>query len=841
VSEQGTQNGPYGRTAQIYWKKAWHPFPVKGKSEFIPKGVTGLEAKDPGWGQIQDWLTKRPYSNVAVRASGWVAIDVDGAEGVAALAEATAELGELPETWVSTSWGSATAERRQLFFRVPVGYSARLGEGKFRKRFGEHVDVIHAGHRYSIVAPSVHPDTKAAYAWYQPDGTPGGNVLPERMKLPMLPSGWLAFLKHDGTRGAAAPEVVRSSAAVMAAAGEDWYDEATDGPAEHGWTAAAARAEVDRMLERVRTMEANVNTAAGGAMREVGRFVPGLLSQEEAVTECVQALQANPWHSDSWNVAHGKDWTALTLAATAVARGMEEAREVLPAGAAPAPQDERERYTDAFMSARLVREALAGRYVYTAALGWLMWDGARWDGVGDEMVHEGTRQWTLAGYLAAVDTYRRAAAAGAVDWAIGDDPDIRGWAGLQGKGRIESITTLARGIAAVYRDASDFDTDPALLNTPGGVVDLRTGQVMAHDPARLITKVTAVPYVPGAESEHLKGALGALPDDVPAWLQLMLGEAATGHSGERMVLLTGGGRNGKTTIMGAVYRALGDYAQKVPNTLLLKTKEAGGATPERMTLRGVRLAYMEETPEDGYLNVNVAKDLLDAEEVDGRYLYKNTVTWKPTHSIFLNTQHPPTITATDEGAWRRMARVDFPYRYRKTHEELERPNDRRGDPGIKAGLSTPAGRAAVLAWLVDGAKRYFAAGSVEEAGPDPASVVASVRKWRADSDDILRFADDCLEFDTDGWVSGADLYREFARWQKAQGQGLLSSRGFTARLDGHTALPGTVVRTQRKKTSPGLSRPALLVDGVAQPLPNSIKGYAGLRFRDLDTGFELDE
>lgn len=821
------QSGPYGRSANAYWKKAWLPFPVKGKSEAIPKGVTGKEGKDPSWADIQGWLEKRPFSNVAVRANGWIAIDVDGPDGMAALVQAIQQLGELPITWVSTSWGSATADRRQMFYRVPVGYSCSLGEGKFRKRFGEHVDIIHRGHRYSIVAPSRHPDTGNEYRWYRPDGEPAGTVLPVRTDLPELPEAWLWFLQY--TEGATTEG---------AAEGEDWYDEATG--ADHGWTRAAARAEVDRMLERIRTVEANVNTQAGGAMREIGRFVPGLLSQEEAVTACAEALLANPWHSDSWNIANGKDWTAMTLAATSVTRGMEEAREVREDGAAPEPQQDNERYTDAFMSARLVREALAGKFVYTNALGWMGWTGNRWAEVVDDLVHEAARKWTLDGYLTAVETYRRAAAAGAVDWPIGEDPDIRGWAGMQAAGRIASVVRLARGIDSVFRDAAEFDTDPALLNTPSGVVDLRTGETMPHDPGRLISKITSTPYVPGAESQAFKAALEALPDDAPDWLQVMFGEAISGHSGERMVLLTGGGRNGKTALMGAVYKALGSYAAKVPNTLLLKSRAAGAATPERMTLHGIRLAYMEETPEDGYLDANVVKDLLDAEVIDGRRLYRDTVTWTPTHSIFLNTNHPPTVADTGDGTWRRMARIDFPYRFRKAEEALELPNDRRGDPRLKEKLrGTPEGQKAVLAWMVAGAVRYFAAGSIEEAVRTPGSVVESVRRWRADSDDILRFMDECMEFDSDSWVAGTDLYGEFARWQKVNGQRALSSKAFGTRMDAHTGLPGPVWRTQRMK-GPGLSRPGMLINGMAAPLSEKPKGWAGLRFKSDFAEFDTD-
>jgi P4 family phage/plasmid primase-like protien len=822
--------GPYGKTADLYWKKAWGPFPVKGKHEAIPRGVTGLAAKDPTWEQIQGWLAKRPFSNVAVLANGWVSIDVDEG-GQDSLDAAQAELGQLPATWSSTSWGP-DSPRRQHFYRVPVGFSARLAEGRFRKAYGNHVDIIHREHRYAIVAPSVHPDNHQPYRWYLPDGTAAGRKLPHRIEdLAELPQGWLDFLAYQA--GTATDEVAA--------------DDDTDGfydPAEssHGWTEVAARAEVARMLERIRTVDSNVNTQAGGAMREVGRFVPALFQMDEAVAMCRDALVANPWHEDAWNVANGKDWTAATLAATSVARGAEESRSLVAAEDGPEPQTEDERYTDAFMSERLVREALAGRFVYTVALGWLQHDGTRWVEVVDEIVHEATRKWTKAGYLAAVDVWRQAAANGATDKPFGEDPDIRGWAGLQGAGRITSVVKLARGIESVFRDASEFDQDPALLNTPNGIVDLRTGARMPHSASRMITKITNVAYVPEAESPALKTALEALPDDVPEWLQLMLGEAITGASGERMVLLTGGGRNGKTLLMGSVYRALGGYAAKVPNTLLLRSKQAGAATPERMTLRGIRLAYMEETPEDGYLDANVVKDLLDAEIVDGRNLYKPSTSWVPTHSIFLNTNHPPTITDTGEGAWRRMARVDFPYRYRKPDEALENPNDRRGDPRLKAALGrSREGQEALLAWLVAGAVRYYAAGSIEEAGPTPASVTGSVRKWRHDSDDILRFVDEHMDFNLDTWVSGADLYREFVRFQKAHGQMPLSQKAFTARLESHSALPGSVTRVSWLRDKDGLSRPGLMVDGYVEPLPARVKGWNGLAFKIDQTAFELEE
>lgn len=812
---------PFKASSQRYWEKNWKPFPVKGKKEAIPGGITGREGKDPTWAQIQEWIGRRPFSNVALRANGWLSIDVDEGGHEAFLA-AQAELGKLPPTWTSTSWGPDST-RRQHFYKVPLGFDAARSEGRFKKRFGDAVDLVHRGHRYSVVYPSTHPGNGQTYLWYRPDGSPGGTTCPERTELPELPQPWLDFL------------AAQQDSPAPAHPDQPW-DEAGHEEAGHRMTRGQVEAAWDRAVAKFSAdyREGNRNNA----IRDLA-FQAWHYSSAYGVEDVRAVVRDLGRERYGYRDLDTEDSATIERAWFDGRDNGEWLAEIVEAGAEPDPN---ERYTDAFMSERLAREILDGGYLYADALGWLRWDGARWAEVADTVVHEAARQWTKAGYLRAVDTYRRAAAEGAVDWAIGEDPDIKGWAALQGHGRIASVVRLARGIEPVYvKDAAEFDQDPFILNTRNGVVDLRTGELMAHDPARRITKVAGAAYVPGAASPALRQALGAIPEDAQDWVQLMLGEAATGQSGERLVLLTGGGRNGKTVLMGAVFRALGSYAAKVPNTLLLKVQRAGQATPERMTLRGVRLAYMEETPEDGYLDANVVKDLIDAEMIDGRKLYKDTVTWTPTHTIFLNTNHPPSMSDTGDGAWRRMARVDFPYRYRKPHEALERPTDRRGDPAIKDALAHgQEGQEALLAWLVKGAIRLYAAGSVEQAGPDPASVQESGRKWRTDSDDVLRFVDEWLELDPESWVAKTDLYVAFSRWIKGQGQVAPSDKTLTKRLAGHSVLGGQVVEVQRTTASSPPSRPFdRLPDGLLEQLPARTRGWAGLRFKD-ETSPEQD-
>jgi putative DNA primase/helicase len=78
-----------------------------------------------------------------------------------------------------------------------------------------------------------------------------------------------------------------------------------------------------------------------------------------------------------------------------------------------------------------------------------------------------------------------------------------------------------------------WDTDPWLLNTPGGMVDLRTAAVLPHNPDRYITKITAV--TPGGECPRWRQFLGEITGDnveLQEFLQRIAGYSLTGNTQE---------------------------------------------------------------------------------------------------------------------------------------------------------------------------------------------------------------------------------------------------------------------------------------------------------------------
>ena len=64
---------------------------------------------------------------------------------------------------------------------------------------------------------------------------------------------------------------------------------------------------------------------------------------------------------------------------------------------------------------------------------------------------------------------------------------MQGWRSMLSANRLRTILGLARGL--VEHAVEAFDADPDLLNTSDGVVLLREGRVVPHDPDLRLTKI----------------------------------------------------------------------------------------------------------------------------------------------------------------------------------------------------------------------------------------------------------------------------------------------------------------------------------------------------------------
>ncbi|MGK4586041.1 phage/plasmid primase, P4 family, partial [Kitasatospora sp. HPMI-4] len=296
--------------------------------------------------------------------------------------------------------------------------------------------------------------------------------------------------------------------------------------------------------------------------------------------------------------------------------------------------------TDAVLSQRVSDSVMAGLHCWSASLGWMTWHRTHWERSNSETVIENVRKFML-------DSVTKELRSPDTDWRKRQE-----LMSLLSKSRINAIVELCKGITQVRDDM--FDSHPDLLNTLNCVVNLRTGEVRQHDPAFYFTKVTPVPYIKGATHPDWDMALQAVPEKAREWFQVRAGQGITGHMtpDDVLLMLQGGGENGKSTVLDAIGRAIGPgYKVGVSDRVLLA--EAGAHPTELMDFRGARFAVAEELPEGRRMSVKRLKDVIGTPTMKARYMRQDTVEWDSTHSMFLSTNYLPVIEETDHGTWRR--------------------------------------------------------------------------------------------------------------------------------------------------------------------------------------------
>jgi Bifunctional DNA primase/polymerase, N-terminal len=184
---------PYRDGAPIYLAKSWTgvlPLPP-GKKKSPPKRYTGWNGTDPSAQMIETWRNEttgdyQGASNIGIRAPhNVVGIDVDhydGKTGWDTLCQLEREICPLPSTYTSTARDDGKSGIR--WFRVDTDEPLAWPTGP-----GKDIEFVHFGHRYGVVWPSIHPDTKEPYQWY--DHAWLLSEPPEPDELAELPIEWV--------------------------------------------------------------------------------------------------------------------------------------------------------------------------------------------------------------------------------------------------------------------------------------------------------------------------------------------------------------------------------------------------------------------------------------------------------------------------------------------------------------------------------------------------------------------------------------------------------------------------------------------------------------------------
>ena len=213
---------------------------------------------------------------------------------------------------------------------------------------------------------------------------------------------------------------------------------------------------------------------------------------------------------------------------------------------------------------------------------------------------------------------------------------------------------LAEAMHHVPIQPAQMDAHNHLLNTPNGVLRLRTGALEDHAPELYLSKMTLCEYTDKSDCPRWESFLEDIfggDQELIHYIQKAIGYSLTGSTAEQCAFFCyGTGRNGKSTFLDTIFAMLGDYAINIqPETIMIRHQAGSGANSDIARLKGARFVTSVEPNEGMKLNEGLVKQLTGGDKVTARYQYGSEFEFTPEFKLWMGTNHKPIIRGTDTG------------------------------------------------------------------------------------------------------------------------------------------------------------------------------------------------
>lgn len=426
---------------------------------------------------------------------------------------------------------------------------------------------------------------------------------------------------------------------------------------------------------------------------------------------------------------------------------------------------------------------------------WLHWNGTYWVEIPDNLCPESVHDL--------VTTLLPAEAR-----IIGDEEEQEEhfkFASRMANKTLGDVMRLVSERAAMRVSPQELNRNPDRVNVRNGAIDLRDGSLVPRSKEDYFTHMIEIPYSPAETCPTwlrclemwCSGDLGKVE-----FLRRWCGYSLTGHTHfAKMLFVYGPGLNGKSTFAMMLQRMMGrTMATSFPSEVLMANRGGGLGDEAQKAYGGMfakRLAVGSEVSEHASFASERVKDLVSSDTLTGRFLYGNAFSFRPTHKIICYGNHKPRApeeASIDSGFWRRVLLCQFPDVV---------PSSAR-DMRLEERLW--AERAGILAWMAGGAADTLRENSL--AVPD--TMTADTEGYRAESDLVGAFIDECLVIDYQANGVGRDQIRDkFLSWSAVNGgEHLLKRNRIIQKITERaiTDVRGVVGKPELKKVSVGGGR-----------------------------------
>jgi putative DNA primase/helicase len=340
---------------------------------------------------------------------------------------------------------------------------------------------------------------------------------------------------------------------------------------------------------------------------------------------------------------------------------------------------------------------------------------------------------------------------------------------VAGKTTVSAVVTLARVDRRIAATIDQWDSDPWLLNTPAGIIDLRTGKERRHDPKDYCTKITGVAPNDSCATPLWNAFLDRIcKGDVEFmnFLQRVVGYALTGVTYEHALFFCyGAGANGKSTFINAITGCIGDYHRVAPIETFTASKNDRHPT-ELASLRGARLVTSVETEEGRRWAESKIKSLTGGDKIAARFMRQDFFEYSPVFKLLVAGNHRPGLRSVDEAIRRRIHLLPF-------MADIP-PQERDERLGEKLRAEWPG----ILAWMIRGCVDW------QSQALNPPAVVRVATTDYLDAEDALGdWLDKAGHRDPNAFELTQDLFNSWKKYALEFGEVVSSVRKFSQRLE----------------------------------------------------------
>jgi len=332
---------------------------------------------------------------------------------------------------------------------------------------------------------------------------------------------------------------------------------------------------------------------------------------------------------------------------------------------------------------------------------------------------------------------------------------------------VAAVERLAKTDRRLAATVDQWDTDPWLLNTPGGTVELRTGKLRSHRNDDYITKITAVTPRRGRRRRWLAFLRRIMNGDreLIRYLQRVAGYALTGITREHALFFCYGiGANGKGVFLSTLTNIMANYATTTPIETFIASNTDRHPT-DLAGLRGARLVTAQEIEQGRPWAESRIKAITGGDKISARFMRQDFFEYAPQFKLLIAGNHKPRLRSVDEAIRRRMNLIPF---------KVTIPKDER-DENLAEKLKTEWSE--ILGWMIDGCLKW------QKEGLSPPDAVRTATDAYLESEDtITMWMQECCTLGPQFYAKTAALFESWRAWAEKAGERVGSQKAFSQTL-----------------------------------------------------------